>query len=156
MKRILLTGMSGNGKSSVVGELRKRGYQAVDMDEPGWSETASDGEWIWREDRVQEFLSSAGAGETIFISGCAINQGKFYPQFDDIILLSAPAEVLVERLATRTTNPYGKQPDELAAVLSNLANVEPLLRQGADHEIDTRAPLVEVVATVLRLCELEA
>ena len=54
MKRILLTGMSGTGKSSVIAELRKRGYQAVDMDEPGWSEYAPDGEWFWREDRVQE------------------------------------------------------------------------------------------------------
>ena len=88
MKRILLTGMSGTGKSSVIAELRKRGYQAVDMDEPGWSEYAPDGEWVWREDRVQERLSCED-GDVLFVSGCAINQGKFYPLFDNIVLLSS-------------------------------------------------------------------
>jgi dephospho-CoA kinase len=151
VKRILLTGMSGNGKSTVIEELRARGYRAIDMDEPGWSVTAPDGEWIWDEKRVQEALSSK-EGVVLFISGCASNQGKFYPQLDKVILLSAPAEVLIERLATRTNNPYGKQPDELAEVLSNLENIEPLLRQGADHEIDTRASIDEVIATILQLC----
>ena len=150
MKRILLTGMSGTGKSTVIGELRARGYQAVDMDEPGWSEYAPDGDWVWCEKRVQAFLSREDE-EVMFVSGCATNQVKFYPQFDEIILFSAPAAVLVERLRTRTNNPYGKHPDELDEVLGYLETVEPLLRRGATHEIDTSAPLEEVVATILRL-----
>src|SRR3954454_57377 len=116
MKRILLTGMSGTGKSTVIRELRARGYQAIDMDEPGWSEYGPDGDWVWREDRIQEFLSLAledAGAEAVFVSGCAANQGKFYPQFEEIVLLSAPASVIIERLATRTNNPYGKRPDEL-------------------------------------------
>jgi dephospho-CoA kinase len=152
VKRILLTGMSGTGKSTVIGELLARGYPAVDMDEPGWSEYAPDGDWIWREERVQDFLSREDS-RAIFVSGCATNQAKFYPQFDEIVLLSAPATVLVERLATRTNNPYGKRPDELAAVLRNLETVEPLLRRRAGHEIDTRAPLDQVVAAVLRIAD---
>lgn len=76
---------------------------------------------------------------------------RFYPQFDAIVLLSAPASVLIERLATRTNNPYGKHPDELAEVLRYLETVEPLLRRRATHEIDTSAPFEEVLATVLRI-----
>jgi dephospho-CoA kinase len=49
MTRVLLTGMSGTGKSAVIVELAKRGYRAVDLDSLSWSETASDGEWVWRE-----------------------------------------------------------------------------------------------------------
>ena len=38
MKRVLITGMSGGGKSSVIQELVARGYQAHDLDTPEWSE----------------------------------------------------------------------------------------------------------------------
>jgi shikimate kinase len=152
MKRILLSGMSGTGKSTVIAALAARGYPAVDMDEPGWSVHAADGDWIWREDRVQAFLDGED-GPARFVAGCATNQVHFYPQFDAIVLLSAPAEVLVERLATRTNNPYGKRSEELAEVLGYLETVEPLLRRGATLEIDTRAPLDVVVAAILRLVE---
>lgn len=151
MKRILLTGMSGVGKSSVVAELAARGYSVLDMD--GWSEFVPEGsEWLWNEDRVQEFLSQ-DEGELSFICGCARNQVKFYPQFDKIILLSAPTEVILERLETRTNNPYGKHPDDLAEILSNIEAVEPLLRKSAHHEINTTLPLDEVVDTILKLSE---
>jgi AAA domain len=153
--KVLLTGMSGTGKSTVIRELAARGYKAVDADYDGWSETGPDGDWVWREDRIQSLLSSE-AGDVLFLSGCATNQGKFYPQFDHIVLLSAPAAVVVDRLAIRTNNPYGKDPGELALVLHHLQTVEPLLRRSAGHEIDTSAPLDEVVATLLRLVQLPA
>jgi hypothetical protein len=38
MKRVLLTGMSGTGKSTVINELAARGYKAVDTDDHGLSE----------------------------------------------------------------------------------------------------------------------
>jgi energy-coupling factor transporter ATP-binding protein EcfA2 len=37
MKRILLTGMSGTGKSSVIRELAGLGYKAIDADSDEWS-----------------------------------------------------------------------------------------------------------------------
>ena len=154
MKRILLTGMPGTGKSSVVLELVARGYRAVDIDEPGWSEERVDGEWVWREDRVQSLLSTEDA-HVLFVSGCASNQVKFYRQFDHIILLSAPAEVIVERLLDRSNNPFGKRPEELAQVLGDLRETEPKLQRVAGSEIDTTAPLSEVVEAVLRIAGVE-
>lgn len=70
------------------------------------------------------------------------------------MLFSAPAAVLIERLATRTNHPYGKHPDELADVLGYLETVEPRLRRSATHEIDTRAPLAEVVVAVLSIARV--
>src|SRR5205823_10385636 len=129
--------MSGTGKSTAIRELAARGYKAIDADD-GWSECGPDGDWLWREERIQCLLSTEDA-DVLFVSGCATNQGKFYPQFDHIVLLSAPAAVIVHRLASRTSNPYGKSPEELAEVLHHLETVEPLLRRGAGHEIDTSA-----------------
>lgn len=150
MKRILLTGMSGTGKSSVIEALRARGYHAVDMDEPGWSEVDADGRWVWCRERVAELLGREEEG-ILFLSGCDESQGQFYPQFDHIILLHAPAPVIVERLKTRTSNDYGKRPEELAETLEYIETVEPRLRAGADHEIDTTLPLDDVVAMVLAI-----
>ncbi len=166
MKRILLTGMSGTGKSTVIGTLAERGYQAVDLDSDAFSEWVTvnhdedfagtpvepDRDWVWREDRVQKLLS-ADDTDLLFLSGCASNMGKFRSQFDRIILLSAPAEVIVERLATRTNNWYGKQPEEVNRVLDLKDTVEPLLRKAADDEIDTSASLDDVLAGVLYIAQ---
>jgi len=152
MKRVLLTGMSGTGKSTLIAELAERGYKSVDLDEPGWSEYNTAGDWAWREDRVEELLNVEDS-EILFVSGCSESQIRFYPLFDHVILLSAPAEILVERLMTRTTNQYGKRPEELADVLHYLETVEPLLRRTASHEIDANAPLGAVLAAVLSVVQ---
>jgi hypothetical protein len=62
-----------------------------------------------------------------------------------IALLSAPAGILLARITTRTSNPYGKHPVERALILQHLAEVEPRLRATATVEIDASAPLSEVV-----------
>lgn len=166
MKRILLTGMSGTGKSTVIHELASRGYKAVDADTSEysqWVEVVDDSDtpgtpvepgrdWVWREDRIQLVLSAEDA-EVLFLSGCASNMGKFLPQFDHVVLLSAPAGVLTERLRGRTGNSYGKQPGEIARVLQLMETVEPLLREAARYEIDTRASLEDVVSTLVRIAE---
>ena len=151
MKRVLLTGMSGTGKSSVVRALAARGYKAVDTDD-GWSEPLPDGRQQWREDAIDRLLDTEDA-DVLFVAGCEENQARFHPRFDHIVLLSAPVETLLERVATRTGNPYGKSPDELSRILDDLENVEPLLRRVADHEIRTTAPLDEIVEDVLRLVD---
>lgn len=149
MKRILLTGMSGTGKTAVVSELAARGFKAIDTDD-GWSEPLPDGRQRWREDAIAELLATEDA-PVLFIAGCEQNQVRFHPQFDHIILLSAPSEVMAERLAARTANPYGKAPAELSRILDDLQTVEPRLRRVADHEVRTTISLTEVVATILRL-----
>ena len=165
---MVLTGMSGTGKSTLIGALAARGYKAVDADTDEFSEWVAcmgdsgmpgspvepERDWVWRQDRIQALLSTEDA-DVLFLSGCASNMGQFLPQFDHVVLLSAPADVLVERLGARTNNPYGKHPDEVARVLALRETVEPLLRSVAGHEIDTSVCLDEVVATLLRLVGVE-
>lgn len=113
---------------------------------------ASDGEWLWIESRIEALLATEYAG-VLFIGGTAANQVRFYRRFDYIILLSAPADVIAQRLATRPNNPFGKQPDELDRVLRNLAVVEPMLRRAATHEIVTSRALEQVVGEIVQLVE---
>jgi len=141
--------MSGTGKSSVVQALAARGYKAVDTDE-GWSEPLPGGRQQWRQDAIQELLATEDA-DVLFLAGCEENQVHFHDQFDCIILLSAPAEVLVQRLAIRTTNAYGRAPEELRRILHDLETIEPRLRRVADHEVDTTIPIDDVVTAILRL-----
>ena len=60
--RVLVTGMSGTGKSSALAELAERGYRVVDTDDPGWTEwvdvpeEAGVGEHLWVEDRMADLL----------------------------------------------------------------------------------------------------
>ncbi|WP_157245141.1 AAA family ATPase [Nonomuraea typhae] len=147
MPKVLITGMSGTGKSSVVRRLGERGHRAVDTDYGDWSHRVDD-EWIWREDAIAGLLDEEGS---VFVAGCMSNQVRFYPRFDHVVLLSAPAEVMLARIEARTGNPYGKSPGERQAILDDLAEIEPLLRQSASLEIDTRAPLDEVVRRLERL-----
>jgi adenylate kinase family enzyme len=159
MSRILVTGMSGTGKSSALAELGRRGYRVVDTDDPGWreyreyaepSDDVHRGEWLWVEDRITELLDSDDGG-TLFVQGCVRNQSRFYDRFDAVALLSAPAQVILDRIASRATNDYGKTPVERAMILDDLSRVEPLLRAGCTHELDASRPLDEVVGDLVAI-----
>ncbi len=151
MTKILITGMSGTGKSTLLDELARRGHRVVDLDE-GWSieVPTSDGsgtEQLWCEDRVAALLAEDEA-EPLFVSGCASNQGTFYGRFDAVVLLSLPVGVLLERIATRESNSFGKDPSDRERILRDLAEVEPRLRATATAEIETTRPLDQVADIV--------
>jgi broad-specificity NMP kinase len=137
--------MSATGKSSALAQLRRRGFQVVDTDEPGWTDWSDrDGGYLWREARMTELLSRDD-DVTLYVSGTVSNQGRFYPRFDAVVLLSAPADVLLERLERRTTNSYGKAAEDRELILGHLAEVEPLLRASCTHELDATQPFAYVV-----------
>ena len=146
MARILVTGMSGTGKSTVLRVLAAKGYATVDTDTDEWCEWVTDDrgdrDWVWRAQAINQLLDNH---EDLFVAGCKSNQGEFYPRFDKVVLLSAPAGVMLQRIEQRSDNPYGKSAEERALVLEHLRVVEPLLRASADHEIDTSGPLEDVV-----------
>jgi dephospho-CoA kinase len=148
---ILVTGMSGAGKSTALNRLAQRGYRVVDTDFGEWIEDVPrpDGtgaERQWREDRIDALIADhERSGEPLFIAGTVWNQGAFYHRFDEVVLLSAPVAVLLDRIASRDTNPFGRTPEERDRIVADTAEVEPLLRSSATVEIDTRQPLADVV-----------
>ena len=144
MARVLVTGMSGTGKSTLLSELARRGHETVDTDYDGW--TLPDG--TWDEPRMAQLLA---VRREVVVSGTVANQGVFYDRFDHVVLLSAPLGILLDRVAQRSNNPYGKTAEQRADIERYVAEVEPLLRRGATVEIDGRRPVGELVEMVERL-----
>jgi dephospho-CoA kinase len=146
---VLITGMSGTGKSTVLQELALRGHRVVDTDIGGWivEQQNSDGsEPVWDLDRIHALLDSHRAG-WLFVAGCVANQGLVYERFDRIVLLSAPLDVVLERVQRRS-NPFGSTAADRERIAADLAEVEPMLRAGADHEIVTTASRATVVSAI--------
>ena len=151
MRRVLVTGMSGTGKSSALAALERLGFQVIDTDDPGWTEWSDhEGGYVWREDRIADLLARDD-GPSLYVSGTVSNQGRFYPRFDAVVLLSAPPDVILTRIANRTTNPYGKTAEQRELIIHHLAEVEPLLRRSCTHEIDATQPLSAVVDQLAEL-----
>jgi dephospho-CoA kinase len=144
--------MSGTGKSTALAELERRGFRVVDTDHPPWNEwSEADGGYVWHEDLLADLLAEDDGNTTLYVSGTVSNQGRFYARFDAVVLLSAPAEVLLRRIETRTTNDYGKATEERELILQHLAEVEPLLRTTCTHEIDATQPLSDIVAQLVEI-----
>lgn len=148
MANILITGMSGTGKSTLLAELAGRGYETVDTDLDGWAINNA----LWDEERMSNLLDRPGDR---IISGTVENQGKFYDRFSHVILLSAPLDTMLERIAKRTDNPYGKSEEQQAEIRHYTETVEPLLRKGADLELSGLLPVKELADTVEELLNSE-
>ncbi len=141
MVRILVTGMSGTGKSTVLRELRRRGHLTVDTDYNAWE--LPDGSWD--ESRMDMLLAQYA---DVIVSGTVENQGRFYDRFEHVVLLSAPATVILDRVRRRNNNPYGKTADQQDEILKYLRTVEPLLRRGATLELDGRRPVTKLADVI--------
>ncbi|KXK62828.1 ATP-binding protein [Micromonospora rosaria] len=144
MARVLVTGMSGAGKTTLLEELSRRGHATVDTDDDGWTLPDRD----WDEPRMTALLTARPA---VVVSGTVANQVHFYDRFDHVVLLSAPLRVLLDRVATRSTNPYGGTAEQRAEIERYVREVEPLLRRGATLELDGRRPVRDLADVVERL-----
>jgi hypothetical protein len=104
--------------------------------------------------RSRRTLEKIGCGEKIpFVSfRRSINQEdcslavapkmkRFFPLIELIVLLSAPMEVIMKRLEARSLDGYANTYQERQKVSGLISTIEPLLRDCADHEIDTTRPV---------------
>jgi len=144
MARILVTGMSGAGTSTLLAELARRGVATVDTDYGDY--TIDDR--LWDVDAMDALL---GSHDDLVVSGTVENQGDFYDRFAAVVLLSAPLEVLLKRVRTRTNNAYGSSREQQDEIRRYTAEVEPQLRRGATHELDGQRPVAELADEVMAL-----
>lgn len=143
MAHVLVTGMSGVGKSTALGGLASRGVDVVETDDGDWCVLAQvpgaprgTVDRVWRTDRMAALLDDR-AGRPLVVAGTAPNQGVLRDRFDAVVLLTAPLDVMLDRVARRTTNPFGKDQAERGRIVADTRAVVPLLRAACTHEIDT-------------------
>lgn len=151
MTIIFVTGLSGVGTSSALEQLEKQGYNVVDTDY-GYMKEMESGEIeerVWDEEKITLVLEKYKQSH-LFISGCYSNQVKFYKHFDYVVLLKAELNVMLDRINKRTSNNYGKSPEERTEVIESYENVLPLLEKSSDIIIDTTHNEIDVVCRRLK------
>ncbi len=168
MPLVWVTGTSGVGKSTVCELLKNRGQLAVDADREGyshWVDRASGqviadppdpvpAGWLerfgWEISRAQvQTLSRRMRDKTAFLCGAAENEADVRDLFDHTICLIADNATIQGRLLTRTTNAFGKHPEELAAALAWNDDVESRYGNLGATIIDGRRPPQDVADAIL-------
>ena len=156
------------GKSTLCALLKARGELAVDADWEGcshWADRASGqvvadppypvpAGWLerfaWKISRAEVgTLAARAPSKTAFLCGSAENEADVWDLFDLVVCLVADNETLRNRLLTRTTNAFGKHPEELAAALGANDGAESTYRRLGAAIVDGRRPPAEVADAVL-------
>jgi len=173
--RVLITGNSGSGKSTVGSALRECGYFVIDADTDvfgglsvayfrdrdgrgvnvpwplpvGWERRW---DWVWRVE-VLRLAMFAHSDRTVVVCGSADNEDEAYGLFDVIIVLWADTEILAHRVSHRIGNDFGKAPHELEHILArDAALLERAVGSGAVL-VDTCRPIRMVVEEIVGYLE---
>lgn len=86
----------------------------------------------------------------LFIAGCYSNQSKFYKYFSYVVLLTADQDLMIKRINGRTTNYYGKRPEEKEGVIASFNSVLPLLKNSSDIILDTTNMVIDLICGRLK------
>ena len=131
MAVVLVTGVSGSGKSTVSRRLTAMGYHAISMDADdllcGWYDTVSgqrvprptepdaawltSHEWRWDPDRLDAIIADARTRgvAVLFLCGLAANAVRLADRFDVCLLLEIDRTTMTQRLNDPTRgNVYGR------------------------------------------------
>ncbi|MBV9847124.1 MAG: hypothetical protein JOZ47_18955, partial [Kutzneria sp.] len=96
-----------------------------------------------------EALAARAHDTTAFLCGTVENEADVWDLFALVVCLVVDNETLRERLLTRTTNAFGKHPEELAAALGRNDGAECTYRRFGATIIDGTRPPAEVADAIL-------
>jgi shikimate kinase len=164
---VWITGNSAAGKSTICELLRGRGYAAFDADDgySCWIDRAT-GEavndppypvpvgwldrfgWAIVRERVK-LLTEESRSRISFLCGSVENEADVRELFDLTVCLVIDDETLRSRLATRTTNAFGRNPEELAAALKWNPRMRPIYERLGATIVDATQPPTVVADIVL-------
>ncbi|MDO8340610.1 MAG: AAA family ATPase [Candidatus Woesebacteria bacterium] len=169
MQRILITGVSGTGKTTTCKALREMGYEAVDIENiKGMFEMVHKGtnkvfkdydnanpdhlknaEWICNVDKLKQRLNIQKE-EIAFYSGIASNMDDILPLFEKFIVLYLTSEALNDRLRNREgTEDIGNNQEGRNVILGWKDWWETKMRNKGAIFIDASRPSKEIGIDIL-------
>jgi adenylate kinase family enzyme len=168
MSAVLITGMSGAGKSTIAEVLARRGLTSIDADEDPLLARSVDSaggvvedlsvpdfawlarhSWAWDPARLDELIRTAGPA-TLYVCGGADNELELADRFTQVFLLEMDEPTMLARLeAPSRDNDWGRVGDTREYLRRKLPEVQDRLRAFGAIPIDARQPLDQVVGEIL-------
>lgn len=169
---ILITGVSGSGKSSICAELNNAGYETYDLD--SMSDVAimidrqtkqpvlkidhhndakkiQEMDWIYQEDKLRTLIADQ-KNEIAFYCGIPSNLNEILPMFSKIILLSVTnPDIIRQRLTNRTSNDFGKSKEVQEWVLAGKDKLEKELREKGAILVSAEIDLSDTTKTIIEI-----
>jgi AAA domain-containing protein len=168
MSAVLITGMSGAGKSTIAEVLARRGVASVDADEDPFLARSVDSDgnvveepsapdfawlsrhsWEWDPARLDVLIRTA-APATLYVCGGAANELELADRFTQVFLLEIDEPTMLARLdAPSRDNEWGRIGDTREHLRRRLPGHQDRLRAFGAIPIDARQPLDQVVDAIL-------
>ena len=173
MSLFFITGIAGAGKSTVLSELKRRGYEVHDADEnlSSWEHkvtrervSASDHklstdptffeEHDWYIDKAGvEKLANEAADKTVFLGGSVANEDEVWECFNEVFCLFVGDETLELRIKNRIDKDFGKSDHELAHLLKLNQQVKDKYSSLGAIMINATKPVGDIADEVVRIAE---
>jgi adenylate kinase family enzyme len=169
MSAVLITGISGAGKSTIADVLARRGLTSIDADTDPWlarmvnssgavveEEPAApdlawlaEHSWSWDPARLDELIRAA-APATLYVCGGAANEIELADRFTRLFLLDLDEPTMLARLdAPSRDNEWGRIGDTREDLRRRRQGYQDRLRANGAIAIDASQPLDQVVDAIL-------
>jgi broad-specificity NMP kinase len=164
---ILITAVTGSGKSTVCKALQQLGYNASDIEAieglfelvdeqtgepiPGNLEQIRDGvDWSCNKSRLSELVESCTEELTFYCGGMS-NTTDVWDLFDKVIILTVSDATTVKRLSTRRAGEFGSTQVNREWVLSWKQDFERRLRDLGGIPVSAEGTPTEVARLILNV-----
>jgi dephospho-CoA kinase len=164
--KVLVIGVAGTGKSYLVEKMKRAKLNAVDADDglatfvdaagnqvqydpDGGSKWWKSHFYVLKRGKLEKLLRSSKA---VYLFGDVGGQPghengllDVVHLFDRVCYLHAPMHLIRERLANRTDNPFGKNPEEIKGMAKHKEKMDRIARRRNFEIINATLPMERIV-----------